>query len=160
MSFAYQPIISPLALPDCDDLETLIPSFVTKYESKVDYEMAVPGMVLGNTLPHYKPPPGLTALKGASVVGGQREASPLGASDEQEEVPVDNSLPGLLRRYWYLVLPLVISSFISADPPPAEGGGEGGGGTAAAAGAVAAGAAAGGAAAGGTRARGKRTKRG
>ena len=124
-------------------------------------------MVLKTVLPHTKPPPGFAFLPNPN----QKKADP-----RMEEDPITGPT-SFLKRYWYILLPLLIANVFATDPPPqssskqgrtaaedgtgnaitgssgGETGGAGGGGPAA----VAAAAAAGGGAAGSP---GKRTRRG
>jgi len=133
-------------------------------------------MTIPAILPKTKPPPGLKWIRRIGTQGGtgttaqstrSGEAPPFG--DEEGGKAKENQ--SFIRKYWYIILPLAISTFFSSEEPAAAkggGGGRGAGGdVGAAGGAVAmAGAVAGGGAVaaavsgGGDAARGKRGKRG
>ena len=117
---AYSPLVSPLAPKTCDDLPA--PSEI-KLNSKVDYEAAVPGMVLKSVLGNYQPPPGLkfipTKNKAAGAAGG--ETKPEGF-DTKEEKEADNSMFGVFKRYWYIFVPLMLMQMITSEPPQSQQG--------------------------------------
>jgi len=131
ISLAYSPLISPLAPKSCDDLPA--PSQEIKFNSKVEYETAVPGMSLKTILPNYQPPPGLKFLSGKpkspGTVGG--DAKPEGFGTKEETEP-DTGIMGFFRRYWYIILPIFLMQMMGATEPeqPQQGqpqGGAGGG---------------------------------
>ena len=99
-------------------------------------------------MPQYRAPPGLKWLPRLGTNGKLYQSqSPPGAGDKDgkggagggQAPEVDNSPMGFIRRYWYILLPLFLSNFIGAEPPPEQQQGEGqgqaqgqqGGGTAA-----------------------------
>lgn len=143
ISLSYTPLVSPLAPKSCDELSA--PSSAEnpiKFNTNVAYEAAVPGMVLKTILPHYQPPPGLKFISdkpkggpgagaGSRTGGGGGEGKPDGFGGEgekQEDYP--NTITGMLQKYWYILLPLLIMNLISVEPPQEEGQqqGQGGGG--------------------------------
>jgi hypothetical protein len=158
---------------------------VPKLQSDVSWETDIPGMVLQTVLPKYNPPPGLKYIKstgGGNSMGGGGSAGgtiPSGATmttsdkpppfvtggkgggdgDGDEPPELDNSLLGLAKRYWYVLLPLILSNLITGgQEAPKEGEGEGA--TSGVAAAATGGAAAAGAAVGSAQVRQRRGKRG
>lgn len=113
LSISYIPLISPLAPATCDAYskdEDAAKQF--QFESRVSIETAVPGMTLRNVLPDYQPPPGLHMLS------SKQSLKDAGGDENQQQEPVDNTPFGFIKRYWYILLPLFLSQFISAEPPP------------------------------------------
>ena len=153
LSVSYMPLISPLAPPTCDAYQGLPERLA--FESKVTWETAVPGMVVGKpvvadpTKPQaqIKPPPGLQWIPGA------QRTSPQGTTFADPKPQQEAGLFGFLKRYWYIVLPLMIINLMGAAAPPPEAEG------AAAAAAAGAGAATAAAAGGGSPVRQRRGKR-
>jgi hypothetical protein len=149
ISLAYMPKISPLAPTNCDDYDQYEENVLLT--SDVSWETDVPGMALRAVLPQYNPPPGLKYIKsssgGGSIGGGSSSGSPKGAGptsftttdkpppsitgkggDGDEPDPLDNSFFGFFKRYWYVLLPLILSNFLQSEAPTdkkAEGGGDG-----------------------------------
>ena len=128
LSLSYMPLISPLAPPTCDAYQSLPETLA--FDSKVTWETAIPGMKVGApvgtadpTKPqgHLKPPPGLHWIPGA-----QRKTS--SSSPQQgvfaEETPEpEKGITGFFKRYWYILLPIMlINLFGGAAPPAAEEG--------------------------------------
>jgi hypothetical protein len=156
ISLTYMPKISPLAPSTCDEYQVYSDNDdgikVPKLNSDVSWETDVPGMVLKTVLPQYKPPPGLKYIKSSSngKSGSGAGTIPAGATmttsdkpppsftgkggedGDSEEPELDNSMFGLLKRYWYVVLPLVLSNLLTSsggeEPKAAEveGGGKAG----------------------------------
>ena len=127
ISLAYSPLVSPLAPKTCDELSP--PTENIQFNSKVDYETAVPGMSLKTILPSYQPPPGLKFIPGSSSSGKPTgagagmggDAKPEGFGTKQEaEAPF--TVMGFLQRYWYIILPIVIMNSISSEPEPQQQG--------------------------------------
>eukprot|EP00980_Cylindrotheca_fusiformis_P021636 scaffold8505_cov130-Cylindrotheca_fusiformis.AAC.2 len=123
-SLAYLPLVSPLAPKTCDELtEVESPAFTSKTSVSLD----APGMIMKAVLPQSKPPPGMAFLphpnnnKGPGAAGG---AGP-GPTGDQEETTGQS----FLRKYWYVILPLVIANFMGSpeEPAPAGAGGQEGG---------------------------------
>ena len=163
---------------------------VPSLQSDVSWETDIPGMVLQTVLPKYNPPPGLKYIKstnggggGSNSKGGSAGTIPSGATmttsdkpppsitgkggsggdgDGDEPPELDNSFMGLAKRYWYVLLPLILSNFLTGQEAPKEGGagGAGEGATSGVAAAAAGGVAAAGAAAGSAQVRQRRGKRG
>jgi hypothetical protein len=184
LSLTYMPKISPLAPSTCDEYPAYSNEEggikVPALQSDVSWETDIPGMVLQTVLPKYNPPPGLKYIKstnngGSNSMAGSAGTIPSGATmttsdkpppsftgkgdggDGDEPPVLDNSLMGLAKRYWYVLLPLILSNLMSAGQEAPKEGGEAAAG--AAGGAVAAGAAGAAAAAGGS-AQKRRGKRG
>jgi hypothetical protein len=160
---------------------------VPALQSDVSWETDIPGMVLQTVLPKYNPPPGLKYIKstngGSHSMAGSAGTIPSGATMTTSDKPppfitgkgsggnggdgggdeppeLDNSLLGLAKRYWYVLLPLILSNLLTGQEAPKEEGGDDAG-EGATSGAVAAGAAGGAAAAAGSaQVRQRRGKRG
>lgn len=123
ISVAYTPLVSPLAPKTCEDLPALSEESSFQFTSKIEYETAVPGMVLKTILPNYQPPPGLkfipgkkkgSAMGGASAGGGS-DAKPEGFGNTKEEKEMPTGIGGFFQRYWYIILPIVLMNLM-ADP--------------------------------------------
>ncbi|GAX17993.1 hypothetical protein FisN_18Hh206 [Fistulifera solaris] len=120
ISMTYIPLVSPLAPASCSHYEAADHDKDFVFHSRLSAETTVPGMTLKTILPDYQPPPGLTFLKGAHL--HVKEAM----GDQKPGQEQDNSFPyGFMRRYWYILLPLFLMNFMSAGPPPEQGGAEG-----------------------------------
>ena len=151
VSVTYIPYISRFAPKKCMDYVPIVaPSTATsnatssnrtKYQfiSKVTWETAVPGMVVGKpqlidpitNLPvsasmKMKPPPGLQWFPN-SIASSSRKSSPSGAgggSAPDEEGPDEQAKPdhtpfGFFKRYYYIFIPLLLMNLInSMNPPP------------------------------------------
>lgn len=134
LSLTYMPLISPLAPATCDEYNQSqhSPDSVPTFESKISWESNVPGMVVGKPPPptdplqpqgfgpsHNKvtpPPPGLRWIPGASRkptgAGGGLGADP-------EHPPTENGPFGFAKRYWYILLPLMLVNLLGAGETPA-----------------------------------------
>ena len=120
LSLAYMPLVSPLAPATCAayDQAALPPTKKLSFESRVSTETAVPGMTLRTVLPDYKPPKGLNVLKGSSTSSNQQG---LGDDGDKTDTPPPPKGPfEFVKRYWYILLPLVLANFVTSEPPAAE----------------------------------------
>lgn len=131
-SFAYTPLVSPLAPKTCDDYDDSGDS--KDFSSRVSVLLDTPAMTLKNVLPTSKPPPGIAFVKRPKQPGQG------GGNGEDEG---DDSPPGFpgpfafLSKYWYIILPMMILQLITVPEEPAEqgqqqdqqGANQGGGGT-------------------------------
>lgn len=128
LSLSYHPIISPLAPKSCGDYYETPLSGETMFESKVSFETAVPGMVVGkptkDTKATVKPPPGFKWLPGPKSSGKK-------AFGSDGSIPVDNPDEPkppqgpfeFMKRYWYVFLPILIMNLMGGEaPPPAKEG--------------------------------------
>jgi hypothetical protein len=136
------PKVSRLASQECTGLDNTgnDTSVQATFNSTVSWETAVPGMTLKAVLPPLKPPPGLQFIEGAkrkqrkpgAGAAGAGGTKPLGAggTDPNEEIDTDDLPPpnqpppirtpiDFIKRYWYLILPLMISSLMPSEPAPA-----------------------------------------
>ena len=132
------PLVSPLAPKSCDDLPPIADDSAIEFSSRISYEMAMPGMTLRTVLPSYQPPPGLKFISKKKTVASSATtepsadgkskteggSNPFNTEDDEAKTddPIDASPFGFLRRYWYIILPLMIINFMSKadDPPPEE----------------------------------------
>lgn len=126
LSVAYIPLVSPLAPETCEEY-TSLPAGDLKFESRISWETAVPGMAVGKPppkdpvvpLPIIKPPPGLTWIPGAVP----RKPNAGGVFVDPENPAAEAGLFGFMKRYWYIVVPLILMNVLSAggESSPAEG---------------------------------------
>lgn len=116
VSMTYIPLVSPLA-PSCSEVELKEES---EFSSKVVLETGKVGMALPALLPSTKPPLGIKVIKGAKT------SQKTNAFTEGQE-PV-TSPQGFLKRYWYILLPLLIISMTGSGAPeePPKRGPQGG----------------------------------
>ena len=122
-SFAYTPLISPLAPKTCDDYPEFNKEEGAVFQSRTNVVLDTPGLPLKPILSVSKPPPGLSFLKRPR----QSKADAAGSSgDSAYEDPNEHAKPeppsgifGYLQKYWYIVLPMVLMQFLA--PPPEEG---------------------------------------
>ena len=113
-SFAYTPLVSPLAPKTCD--EYLEDDSEKSFSSRVSVQMDTPAMTLKAVLPQSKPPPGIKFVQQPNQSGSTGSA---GGSDEDGN-PIPNATPtpfGFLSKYWYIILPMMLMQLITA---PAE----------------------------------------
>jgi hypothetical protein len=116
ISMAYTPLVSPLARPDCTELET--PPGEIKFDSKVSVELDTPGMALKAVLPNTKPPPGLTFVQHPNKNKGSAGGA-AGGQGPSEPEPVTGP-SSFIKRYWYVLLPLFLANFIGNNAAPAS----------------------------------------
>ena len=123
----------------------------TKYQfiSKISWETAVPGMVVGkpqlldpmtnlpiassSTNMKIKPPPGYQWFpnavtnhrKPSSTGTGSNTGTPNDDDEGSEEIPKPDNTPfGFFKRYYYIFIPLMIMNLINTvnpPPPPSQG---------------------------------------
>jgi len=154
LSLSYTPLVSPLA-SQCTSLPPL--TSTPKFTTQITYFTSTIGMTIPTLLPKTKPPPGLkwiprASVSGTAAPGGTQSDQSGGGGDKTNTPPFgdedaqkarDNQ--SFLRKYWYIILPLALSTFFSAEEPAGgKQGAEAGRGVAATAGAVAAAAGGGG----------------
>jgi len=132
-SFAYTPLVSPLAPKTCgdyaDDDDSRDGADNTRsFSSRVSVQLDTPAMVLKHILPQSKPPPGIAFVKQPQQPGagsGQQGGSDGDENYDDGDTP-PSALPSpfsFLQKYWYLILPMIILQFIqSPEEPPAEQG--------------------------------------
>lgn len=114
ISFAYIPLVSPLAPASCSNYESADHDKEFAFHSRLAAETTVPGMTLKTILPDFQPPPGLSFIKGEHL----KDA----LGDQQKAQEQDNSFPyGFMKKYWYVLLPLFLMNFISSGPPAEQG---------------------------------------
>jgi len=138
-SFAYTPLVSPLAPKTCGDYDDSDDSGdaaenTRSFSSRVSVLLDTPAMTLKNVLPASKPPPGIAFVKRPKQPGQQGGGN---GEDEGDDSPP--AFPGpfsFLSKYWYIILPMLILQLITVPEAPAEegqqqgqqGGNQGGGG--------------------------------
>jgi len=130
-SFAYTPLVSPLAPKTCGDSDDNgDESGNTKsFSSRVSVQLDTPAMALKNILPQSKPPPGIAFVKMPQQPGvgsGQQGGGADGENYEGDDTP-PSPIPSpfsFLSKYWYIILPMVILQFIQlpAEDTPAQQG--------------------------------------
>jgi hypothetical protein len=127
LSMSYIPLISPLAPKTCREYKTSSSSSSTdddkKYtlDSRIRWETSIPAMVVGKPpardAPKIKSPPGLKWLPGLN-----KKDSPFLDDDKQKQQQQQQPEPGLmgfLRRYWYILVPLMVINLMSSEQQPA-----------------------------------------
>jgi len=126
-SLAYLPLVSPLAPQSCDGMAQVNDATFT---SKVSHTLDTPGAILKAVLPATKPPPGMTFishpnLKKNAAGGGAsgKKGADGGIPDPDQEPP-----QSFLRRYWYIILPLMIVYLMGGATEQPQEPGQGGGG--------------------------------
>ena len=173
LSMTYVPYISRFAPKKCMDYIPIVATAVastttttssnettsssttitnqTKYQfiSKISWETAVPGMVVGkpqlldpmtnlpiasssSTNMKIKPPPGYQWFpnavtnhrKPSSTGTGSNTGTPNDDDEGSEEIPKPDNTPfGFFKRYYYIFIPLMIMNLINTvnPPPPSQG---------------------------------------
>jgi hypothetical protein len=134
LSASYMPNISPLAPTNCAEYASHLPECITHFASTVSWEMAVPGMTLRTVLADQnKPLAGLKHIPGAihraQAAGGSGQGVFAGQAGEMGADPEPAGMFGFLQRYWYILLPILITNAMNGGDAPKEGeegaGGEG-----------------------------------
>jgi hypothetical protein len=124
LSFAYTPLVSPLAPKSCDDYPALEDNVTMSFQSKTSVKLDTPGMPLKSILPLSKPPPGLTFMKrprDTSATGSSNNKdreSNLNYDDPEPKPEPPSGIFGFFQRYWYVILPMVVMQFLA--PPPED----------------------------------------
>lgn len=125
LSLSYHPIISPLAPKSCGAYESPL-SGEKAFESKISFETAVSGMVVGKPIKDgkssIKPPPGYKWLPGPKSKGAAFDATP-----KEEQKPPQGPFE-FMKRYWYIFLPVLLMNLLGSEAPPAQAKEEGEGG--------------------------------
>lgn len=133
ISLSYKPLVSPLA-PPCHELKPFVTETTDnnekeyKFKTKVSLSIATPGIAIPAVLPNTRPPIGYDWIKrsqksSSTETGGdstRREGEGgSGATFDplQDEKPEH---PSFLRRYWYIILPVAIMTFMAPEEPAAS----------------------------------------
>lgn len=126
-SFAYTPLVSPLAPKTCGEYDDDKSDDETKsFSSRVSVQLDTPAMSLKTVLPQNKPPPGIAFIK-QPVGGGGAQPGGGGESHDGGELPQDLPSPSpmtFFSKYWYIILPILILQFLQAPeelPPQGQG---------------------------------------
>lgn len=124
-SFAYTPLVSPLAPKSCD-YESIDDEKVKVFSSKVNVQLDKKAMTMKNVLSQSKPPPGIMFIKQPRQPGvGERGDQEGGEKYDDPDAP--NPIPSpfsFLQKYWYIILPMVLLQFIqkpAEEGPPQQG---------------------------------------
>lgn len=141
-SFAYTPLVSPLAPKTCGDYDDDADK-TRSFSSRVSVQLDTPAMTLKTILTQSKPPPGISFVKQPKQPGsGQQQQG--GGDDTGENFENDDDVPpssvpspfSFLKKYWYIIVPMMVMQLLQ---PPEEHpeqeqqqGGSGGGGATAA----------------------------
>jgi hypothetical protein len=124
LSFAYTPLVSPLAPKSCDEYPALEDNVTMSFQSKTSVKLDTPGMPLKPILTASKPPPGLTFLKrprDTSTGGSSNYKNQNGHLDYEDPEPKPeppSGVFGFFQRYWYVILPMMVMQFLA--PPPED----------------------------------------
>ena len=161
VSLSFKPLVSPLAAP-CHEQNPLVETKNEKgykFRTSVSFSTAKPALTIPAVLPSTNPPPGYDWIKRTKKTttnerdSGDNSQGPdaqgTGFDPEAEAAQQATANQSFLRKYWYIILPVVLMSLTSGEEPSQQGG-------AASAGAAAAGAAAASASSGSRQRRGKR----
>jgi len=128
-SFAYTPLVSPLAPADCadynDDDNDEEASTTKSFSSRVSVQLDTPAMILKTILSQPKPPPGIAFVKQPQQQGQSRGGGTAGNGDNYEDPDAPPTPPGIMgffSKYWYIILPVMILQVLQApeDPPPGQ----------------------------------------
>ena len=116
-SFAYTPLVSPLAPKTCgeyDDNEDSgdAASNAKSFSSRVSVLLDTPAMTLKNVLPASKPPPGISFVKQPKQPGQQGGGNGEDYGDGDSPPPIQGPF-GFLSKYWYIILPMLILQIIT-----------------------------------------------
>merc|ERR1712238_276254 len=99
-SFAYTPLVSPLAPKSCD-YETNDDEKVKTFSSKVNVQLDTPAMTLKNILSQSKPPPGLALMKQPQQQGGGGEKAATAAEARITTILTLHRIRFLVRSPFY-----------------------------------------------------------
>eukprot|EP00531_Pseudo-nitzschia_arenysensis_P002986 CAMPEP_0116137400 /NCGR_PEP_ID=MMETSP0329-20121206/12228_1 /TAXON_ID=697910 /ORGANISM="Pseudo-nitzschia arenysensis, Strain B593" /LENGTH=285 /DNA_ID=CAMNT_0003632313 /DNA_START=82 /DNA_END=939 /DNA_ORIENTATION=- len=115
-SFAYTPLVSPLAPKTCDEYEAT--DAAKSFSSRVSVSLDTPAMVLKTVLPQSKPPPGISFAKSAKSADG----TPGGGDGDGNPAPEATPSPfGFFSKYWYIILPMLIMQMMTVPAEEEEG---------------------------------------
>lgn len=97
-----------------------------KFRTTVNYSTATPGIAIPSVLPNSNPPMGYDWIKRSKkTVGGSTENVGEGESSSSEpgfDPGQDKpEQPSFLRRYWYIILPITLMTFMGTEEPAKEG---------------------------------------
>lgn len=132
-SFAYTPLVSPLAPKTCGDYDDNDESGdgvgnPKSFSSRVSVLLDTPAMTIKNVLPTSKAPPGISFIKQPKQPGQKDggNGEDYGAGDSPPTAPGPF---GFLSKYWYIILPMMILQLITVpeEPPEQEQQGQQGG---------------------------------
>lgn len=120
LSMSYIPLISPLAPKTCREYKTgTTDEKEYSLDSRISWETAIPAMTVGKPpakdAPKIKPPPGLKWLPGLN-----KKDSPFSDEDKQKQQQPEPGLMGFFRRYWYILVPLMVINLMSSEQPSAD----------------------------------------
>mmetsp|Transcript_7947 Transcript_7947/g.19204 ORF Transcript_7947/g.19204 Transcript_7947/m.19204 type:complete len:302 (+) Transcript_7947:2-907(+) len=121
-SLAYLPLASPLAPKSCDEMGEL--ESPKPFISKVSLTLDTPGMIMKAVLPSTKPPPGMQFIPhpnlkknaAANAAGGGAKGN--GKPQIPGAPPEEPEAQSFLRRYWYIILPLMLANLMAAPAAP------------------------------------------
>ena len=125
LSVSYNPLVSPLALP-CHKLPPLSTmkdeDKKLSFQTTVKYTTATHAMSLPIVMPQMRPPPGLVWMKRPGKNNNDMPQSTASASSNSKDSPFyepedSKRHESFLKKYWYIILPLVIITFLSPEEP-------------------------------------------
>jgi len=129
LSASYNPLVSPLA-PSCHDLPPLSATNDSddteklSFKTIVRYTTAAHAMSLPIVMPQMRPPLGLQWLKRQGKRNSIPQTADTAGSPNSKESPYfDPEKEGkqhesFLKKYWYIILPLMILTFLTSEEPP------------------------------------------
>lgn len=130
ISISYKSLASPLT-PPCHDLEPLMEAKNKEdfaFRSTINFSMAKPGMAIPAVLPQTNPPRGYNWIQRAKKADDNGNGSTGGGSSEDGSSFIPDGQAGVgdqsfLRRYWYIILPVTIMTFLGPEEPAKGAGG-------------------------------------
>jgi hypothetical protein len=142
-SFAYTPLVSPLAPKTCgeyvnnnddgSDSDSDATTTTRSFSSRVSVQLDTPAMTLKTILPQTKPPPGISFAKqpkqqgatGGGTKDSNGDASSSSSSsgddenyDDEGETEAPSAIPSpgsFLMKYWYVILPMLIMNLLTTQ---------------------------------------------
>lgn len=153
LSVSYTPLVSPLAAK-CSELQPFNDESNRDreyaFQTLISYTTNTPGMNLPKILPKMRPPPGLKAIKykrnpnvntsnSNNPMNDNADGSGSGngngndnknyrnkfQSEEEDEKKKQQESQSFLRKYWYIILPVTIMTFLGGEEPPQPQGQQG-----------------------------------
>mmetsp|Transcript_6893 Transcript_6893/g.16895 ORF Transcript_6893/g.16895 Transcript_6893/m.16895 type:complete len:304 (+) Transcript_6893:150-1061(+) len=128
-SFAYTPLVSPLAPKTCGDYDDNDDSGdgvgnVTSFSSRVSVLLDTPAMTVKTILSPSKPPPGISFVKQPRQPNqqGQQGGGNAEAFGDGEDPPTPPTPFSFLSKYWYIILPMMILQFMTVPEETPEQG--------------------------------------
>lgn len=130
LSVSYIPLVSSLALPchELPPLSTIEDDVKQKlsFHTTVKYTTGTQASSLPIVMPQMKPPPGLSWMKRQGKSSTMPQSTDSTSPNSKESPFYDPEKDGkkhesFLMKYWYIILPLAIITFLTPEEPPQQG---------------------------------------